>query len=336
MLCDCRPKRYKYIVAGCYFGMSYLEVKKRGKENYAYFVKKWSLAGKRFVLRKYVGKPVSLASKETYILRNMDFLVQQELALRKPVWEKAVLMPFNPELVKQVEGKAVLLNNLIEAKNAQQLFRMEFAKEFFYNSNNIEGSKIPKEKLVELFEKGVTSYKNQNEVLEVKNSIKTFDFLEKDFSFTLKSIKRLYRVLTKGLRMENGDFYPLGFKKIANVVGDSATTAPKDVEPALVALLKWNKTHEKTMYPLQRAFDFHARFESIHPFQDGNGRTGRLLMNKILLQNNYPPIIVYKDNKLGYFNSIQAAHEGNLRKYRQFMLEQAEKTYSQMIGVLRP
>lgn len=315
--------------------MSYLEVKKRGPEKYVYFVKKWSVQGKRFVLRNYIGRPSGLASKETYILRNLDSLVQQELALRKPIWEKATQLSFSSDLVKKIEQKAVLLNNLVEAKNARAMFRMEFAKEFFYNSNNIEGSRIPKEKLVELFEKGTTSYANQNEIIEVKNSIKTFDYLENDFSFKLKSIKRLYYVLTEGMRMENGVPYPRGFKKIANVVGDSVTTAPENVERELKNLLNWNKANEKTMYPFQRAFEFHARFESIHPFLDGNGRTGRLIMNKILLQNKYPPIIIYKENKLGYFNALKTAQEGYARKYYQFMFEQTEKTYDQMIGILK-
>ncbi|MDO8625472.1 MAG: Fic family protein, partial [Candidatus Diapherotrites archaeon] len=266
--------------------------------------------------------------------QNIDSLVQAELDLRKPCWEKAIPMAHNPELIEKVETKAILLNNLIETQNAQKRARAEFAKEFIYNSNNIEGSRIPKEILVELFEKGSTPYKNKNEVLEVKNSIKTFDYLEKHFSFTMKGIKRLYYLLTNGMNMENGNPYPNGFKKTANIVGDSPTTAPENVETELRALLKWNKTNRKTMYPFQRAFEFHCRYERIHPFQDANGRTGRLLLNKILLQNNYPPIIVYKDNKRAYFNSIRDAQEGNTRKYHQFMLEQAQKTYDQMIGTL--
>jgi Fic family protein len=89
------------------------------------------------------------------------------------------------------------------------------------------------------------------------------------------------------------------------------------------------------MFPLQRALDFHARYETIHPFRDANGRTGRLIMNKILMQNNYPPIIIFKDNKQAYFNSITAAQTGKTKKYYQFMLEQAGKTYDQMTATIK-
>src|SRR3989338_9214640 len=315
--------------------MSYLEIKRRNNERYAYFVKKWSLQGKRFVLRRYIGKATSMVSKESFLSKNMGSLVDEELNLRKPIWEKAISISHDPRQIEKVEKKAVLLNDLVDAQNDQQLVRAEFAKEFIYNSNNIEGSRIPKEKLVELFEKGTTSYKNQNEVTEVTNSIRTFEYLENDFAFTLKNIKRLYSILTKGLYLENQNPYPRGFKKIEIVVGESRTTAPEDVEEELKTLLAWNKANAKTMYPPQRAFEFHARYEHIHPFKDANGRTGRLLLNKILLQNNYPPIIVYKDNKTAYFNSIKETQEGNKSKYYQFMLEQTEKTYDQMIGILK-
>jgi len=315
--------------------MSYLEVKGHSGKNYAYFVKKWSLQGKPFVLRKYIGKDTGMLSKETYLIKNMDSIIKEELELRKSVWEKAMPLVYNPGLIETVERKAITLNNLVEAQGAEQLLRTEFAKEFIYNSNNIEGSKIPKERLIELFESGITSYKNKNEVIEVENSIKAFDYIEKEFSFTIKNIKRLYYILTKNLFQENGLPYPKGFKTEPIIVGNATTSAPENVEPELKSLLKWNKLNAKKMYPLQRAFEFHSNYESTHPFTNANGRTGRLIMNKILMQNGYPPIIVYKENKLAYFNAINAMREGDRKKYYQFMLEQAEKTYDQMINTIK-
>lgn len=314
--------------------MSYLEIKPRGTERYAYFVKKWSLQGKKYVLRKYLGKATGMATKEQYLRTNRDKLVKEELELRKPVWKNAQSMAHNPSLIEAVERKSIFLNNLVEERNAGSLLRSEFAKEFIYNSNNIEGSKIPKEKLIELFEKGKISYNNKNEVIEVENSIKAFDFIEKDFSFTIKDIKRLYYILSGNMLLENGLPYPRGFKTMPIIVGNSPTTAPENVKEELESLLRWNRENAKKLYPLQRAFDFHARYEAIHPFRDANGRTGRLIMNKILMQNNYPPIIVYKENKEAYFNAINDAREDK-KKYHQFMLEQTEKTYDQMIATIR-
>lgn len=69
------------------------------------------------------------------------------------------------------------------------------------------------------------------------------------------------------------------------------------------------KNKKQTSFPLQTAFDFHLRYEQIHPFENGNGRTGRLLMDKILLQNGLLPMIVFKENKEAYFNAIKKASE---------------------------
>lgn len=315
--------------------MSYLEFKRRGNEEYVYFVKKGSMLGKQYVLRKYVGPNKGTFSTEQFMANNLDFLVKEELRLREPLWKKASELAYNPCLIESIEEKALLLNNLTESKHGGNILSVEFAKEFIYNSNNIEGSRIPKKTLVELFEKGKTNHANKNEVIEVENSIKAFDYLQNHFSFTLASIKHLYHTLTKQMLLENKQPHPRGFRKVPILAGDAATSSPENIQKELEATLKWNKENSKKMHPFQRAFDFHLRYEAIHPFRDANGRTGRLIMNKILMQNNYPPIIIYKDNKKAYFNSISAAREGNNKKYYQFMLEQAEKTYIQMIGLLK-
>jgi len=77
------------------------------------------------------------------------------------------------------------------------------------------------------------------------------------------------------------------------------------------------------------ALDFHLKYEQIHPFQDGNGRTGRMIMNKILMAHGYFPIIIYSNNLTGYFNAIARGLDGNKKSYYQFMLEQTRKTYQQ-------
>ena len=135
--------------------------------------------------------------------------------------------------------------------------------------------------------------------------------------------------------MENGNSYPKGFKKVSLIVGDSPTTSPKDVEKELKELINWYKENKGKIHPLILAYDFHLKYESIHPFRDGNGRTGRLILNKILIQNGYPPLIVYKENKDKYFNAIRQAREGRRKKYYQFMLEQTNKSYDFILDLLK-
>ena len=179
----------------------------------------------------------------------------------------------------------------------------------------------------DIIDRGDTRYSDKNEVKEVKNSILAFEYLKKSFKFNLSSIKKLYYILTKDLEMQKGVLYPKGFKKVPNVVGNSQTTPPEQVETELKKLIKWYRESKNKVHPLILAFEFHRRYEGIHPFLDGNGRTGRLIMNKILMSCGYMPMIVYKDNKLAYFNALAKSGEGKIKNYYQFMLEQTKKTY---------
>ena len=135
--------------------------------------------------------------------------------------------------------------------------------------------------------------------------------------------------------MTNGEPYPRGFKIVEVVIGNSPTTLPAEVEKEVKELLNWYRINRKKIHPLLLAFDFHLKYEQIHPFRDGNGRTGRMIMNKILMQNGYPPIIVFKENKEAYSNSIAKATEGGKKKYYQFMLKQADKSYDYLLKLLK-
>ena len=135
--------------------------------------------------------------------------------------------------------------------------------------------------------------------------------------------------------MQKGVSYPRGFKKVQNVVGNSITTAPENVESELIGLLRWYRENKGKIHPLILAFEFHKRYEGIHPFLDGNGRTGRLIMNKILMGKGYQPIIIYKENKESYFNSLAKVNDGMSKKYYQFMLEQIRKSYNFLESVIK-
>jgi Fic family protein len=308
--------------------MSYIEIKKTKSNNYVSFVKKVSFMGDLLVIKKSMGLETSQTDKDKFLLDNIEPISQEEFAFRKKYLEKINnLVSHNEKLPREIELISITLDNLIDAKKCQEKVDIEFAKEFIFNSNNIEGSKIPPKAVREIIDRGDTKYSDKNEVKEVKNSIQAFEYLKKDFKFNLSSIKKLYKVLTNELEMQRGIPYPMGFKKISNIIGNSITTEPKDVEQELKLLLDWYKKNKRKIHPLILAFEFHLRYEKIHPFLDGNGRTGRLIMNKILIANGYQPIIVFKDNKLAYFNSIEKANEGKAKKYYQFMLEQTQKTY---------
>jgi len=313
--------------------MSYIEKKKKGDSTYLYFVKKVSFMGKVFVIKSNIG--VATPNKEKYILDNIKKLSGEELNFRSKFLESVKdKISHNKNLPEEVELKSIKIANLVEGKKCEQAVNIEFAKEFIFNSNNIEGSKIPAERVREIIDTGDTKYSNRNEVKEVKNSILAFEYLQKSFKFNLNSIKRLYHILTKDLVMEGNVPYPRGFKTEEVIVGNSKTTPPEEVEEELTNLMRWYRDNKNKIHPLILAFELHRRYEFIHPFRDGNGRTGRLIMNKLLMSAGYSPIIIYKENKQSYFNAIEKTKEGRLKSYYQFMLEQADRSYDYLLKVI--
>jgi len=314
--------------------MSHIEVKKVKGEEYASFVKKIRIMGNSLRISEHIGKNIPTLNKGEYIRRNLDSLTEKEFQLRRPFLEE-LDMAYNDHLVFDVEGLAVRMGNLLEAKGNRDTVLIEFAKEFIFNSNNIEGSRIPAKEVKKILETGDSRYQNANEVKEVYNSIDAMNFIRKGFKFNLPSIKRLYYILTKDLLMSNGLPYPKGFKTMSNVVNNRETTPPGSVIPELTQLLEYYKTNKKKVHPLKLALAFHLIYEEIHPFQDGNGRTGRLIMNKILLTNGYFPMVIYTENAEAYFNAIARASERTrMKSYYQFMLEQTLKTYQYFFSVV--
>jgi len=314
--------------------MSSIDKAITGKNTYLKFVKKNTFMGKSFLYKTHIGKDSASITKEKYLLDNLNEITEKELEFKIKFLEKiAGKMTYSQYLIESVEKKSILIENLKEIKKYPEAIETDFAIKFIFNSNNIEGSKVPEHVVKKIIESGKLDYKNKNEAREALNSIDAFKYL-KDFNFNFASIKRLYYLLTDKLLMENQNPYPKGFKKTNIVVGNSATTSPKDVEDELSNLIKLYKENRKKIHPLLLAFDFHLRYEVIHPFRDGNGRTGRLILNKILMQNGYPPIIVYKENKSAYFNALEKARNGNKKKYYQFMLEQMNRSYDYQLELL--
>jgi Fic family protein len=315
--------------------MSHIEVKKVKNEEYASFVKKKRIMGKTYRISEHIGKNVPTINKREYLRRNLDRLSQKEFALRRPLLEDLDItygegLPFDVELL------SIKIDNLLEAKESEEAVMIDFAKEFIFNSNNIEGSRIPAEEVKKIIEAGDSRYRNANEVKEVFNSIEAMEYLRTGFKFNIPSIKRLYYILTKDLLMQNGVRYPRGFKTERNVVNNMETVPPDMVVPKISELLEYYKENKKKEHPLKLALYFHLKYEEIHPFQDGNGRTGRMIMNKILMSNGYFPLVVYSDNSTAYYNAIaKGLSRRNKKGYYQFMLEQAKRTYGQFYTIIQ-
>lgn len=181
--------------------------------------------------------------------------------------------------------------------------------EMTYNSNHIEGSRLTHDQTRYIFETntiGVTGEAvNVDDVIETANHFRCIDFIieHAKSALTEKMIKELHLMLKTGTSDARQEWFAVGaYKKMPNEVGGMETALPEDVAAEMQALLAaYSAQKAKT---LEDILDFHVRFERIHPFQDGNGRVGRLIMFKECLKYNIVPFIIEDNLKMFYYRGL--------------------------------
>ena len=179
-----------------------------------------------------------------------------------------------------------------------------------YNSNHIEGSKLTHDQTRYIFETktlGVTDKAVKvDDIVETVNHFRCIDLIIEgaNTKLTESFIKQLHFILKSGTTDSQKSWFKVGdYKMLENEVGGSETTKPAEVAGAIKALLK--EYNSKSKITVDDILDFHVRFESIHPFQDGNGRVGRLIMFKECLKHNIVPFIITEELKMYYYRGIK-------------------------------
>lgn len=178
-----------------------------------------------------------------------------------------------------------------------------------YNSNHIEGSRLTHEQTRYIFKTNTigmsTEVVNVDDIVETTNHFRCIDLIldRAKEKLTEHLIKELHGTLKAGTSDSRKDWFAVGeYKRLPNEVGGQETTLPEEVHTKMKELLiEYNAKKQKV---LEDILDFHVRFERIHPFQDGNGRVGRLLMFKECLANNILPFIITENLKLFYYRGL--------------------------------
>lgn len=181
--------------------------------------------------------------------------------------------------------------------------------ELTYNSNHIEGSSLTYEQTRYIFETNTIGVEdgslNVDDVIETANHFRIVSLIIDNAKSTLTQefIKKLHLLLKNGTSDSRKDWFAVGgYKKLPNEVGGMNTTLPEEVPEKMKELLnEYNVKEEKS---LEDILDFHVKFEKIHPFQDGNGRVGRLIMFKECLKYNIIPFIIEDDLKMFYYRGL--------------------------------
>ncbi|MDO5574752.1 MAG: Fic family protein [bacterium] len=181
--------------------------------------------------------------------------------------------------------------------------------ELTYNSNHIEGSKLTHDETRYIYETNTVGIENKqinvDDIIETVNHFRCIDYIIDNCSkvITEKMLKELHMILKTGTSDSRQSWFAVGdYKKFPNEVGGIETTKPEDVHNQIKLLLQSYK--QITEPDLDTLLDFHFQFERIHPFQDGNGRIGRLILLKECLKHNMVPFIITDQLKMFYYRGL--------------------------------
>lgn len=209
---------------------------------------------------------------------------------------------------------------------------------FAYNTNHIEGSTLTEKQTRYIYETntfiledGKTATK-VDDIIETLNHFKLVDYMLEvaDENLSENMIKEFHKILKTGTSDERKSWFKVGdYKNLENEVGGAATTSPKDVEKDVKDLLNWYNSLEKVTF--EDIIKFHSEFEKIHPFQDGNGRVGRIIMFKECLKNNIVPFIILDKDKLFYYRGLNEYQQGGEKGYLIDTCLNAQDQYKELV-----
>lgn len=225
-------------------------------------------------------------------------------------------IPENAQKPERSNKKSKSPNSLLEALLAEKRAKLsggiyhKVQIELTYNSNHIEGSRLTHDQTRHIFETNTIGLDGGtvrvDDIVETVNHFKCVDMVIEGAKrpITQTFIKQLHRTLKSGTTDARKDWFAAGeYKRLPNTVGDMFTTQPEEVEGKMKGLLsEYNDGGEKSFDDL---LDFHYKFECIHPFQDGNGRIGRLLLFKECLKHDIVPFIIDEELKLFYYRGLK-------------------------------
>ena len=260
----------------------------------------------------------------TLVGKTWNIPAEAELPGRKPRRRKAM-----PLLVVLHQEKEAKLNGGIYHKTQIDLT---------YNSNHIEGSRLTHDQTRYIFETNTIGIEGESvrvdDIIETTNHFRCIDLIidRAEERLTESLIKELHLILKSGTSDSRKDWFTVGdYKRLPNEVGGNETTAPEDVHREMQALLKeYNGKKQKSFEDI---IDLHQRFESIHPFQDGNGRVGRLVMFKECLANGFVPFIITEELKMFYYRGLR--EWSNLRGYLLDTCLAAQDNYKAMLDYFK-
>lgn len=236
------------------------------------------------------------------------------------------------EIAKRIDEKwHRLKNNRPLSPTTVSKLRERFMLEMTYNSNAIEGNKLTYKETYLVVNEGITikgkSLKNHLEAKSHQEALEfIYDLVDLDSHFTLSQnlIRQIQSLVIAPIDKTISGKYRSGFVAIAgsNIKPPLATEIPY----LMSNIITWFGKSQKKLHPIELAGILHHKLVAIHPFDDGNGRTARLIMNIILLQAGYPLVVILKNDRKKYYDTLSKADKGNLLQFIEFIAQSVERS----------
>jgi Fic family protein len=296
----------------------YVEKRKLGKNIKYYLVYSYRDKNRVNKIRKYLGQ-------------NLD---DRELELAK-IGAKKEILKLLDALSTEVFLFTLTKNQIAILNRADKRIRIthldakdwrKFTENFVYNTNAIEGSTVQRDEVPGILDKIEVIDTEEMETKGVADAIEFIRDAKEELSLTL--IKKLHKLCFEGSKPFAGKFRDVDVA-ITDAMGEIIHTGVPvaDLEFALKDMVSWYRANKNKFKPLVLAAIIHNQFEHIHPFQDGNGRIGRLLLNFILLKNRYPPINISLEDRQEYYKTLQEYSKNHdIKPTIKFLIQQYKKT----------
>ena len=294
-----------------------------------YYLRASERKGKRIITKDiaYLGNSIEDVKKSLERLskykkeirkayRNINLFLESNYYLEKVKYQKLKKDEFLGDKLDEIEScklHYLKVFNKKDEKTKQETLK-NFVIEYTYNTASIEGNTINLEEARNLLQEGLTPKdKTLREIYDLQNSEKVFfEILNSKKELSHEFIINIHDKLIENIDLRKG-YRATDIKVIRS--NFDATPAPY-VKADMDVLLKWYEKNKNSLHPIVLATIFHHKFEKIHPFMDGNGRTGRMLLNYILIKNNYPPLIVHKKTRKEYLEALRSADKSSLTNYK--------------------
>lgn len=304
----------------------YIEKQKKKSGTYFYMVENIRRKGGWEKIRIYMGKDIGRREAEQLKKKkSADMMKKVEEARESSDSLLTLISDEQRERLSKIK-EAYLKGKKRMDRRQHENYYEHFVTEFTYDTNAIEGSTITlQETGMILFDRRVPEGKSLREISEVQNHKDAFDYMLKyNGDISRNFVLKLHKLLMHNILWK----YAGTFRDVRVYVRGAGFVPPepKYVDREFKRLMLWYRANKKKYHPVVVAAYFHHVFESIHPFRDGNGRVGRLLLNFVLRKNSLPMINIKYKNRSKYYAALEAGNKGDLRPMSDLIIEYLERT----------